>query len=117
MILESVDADGIKETALVRAPRLHMLKMIDAQLASAQEIFPNARSFHPDVPPTEAGGSAQIARPSISKVSDFRQNRHRHNFDFLHHHHQQRGLTLGCTGNIRCWDHHIPRDGPVTVIL
>lgn len=55
MILESIDADGIKETPLVRARRLHMLKMIDAQLASAREIFPNAESFHPHAPPTDAG--------------------------------------------------------------
>jgi len=57
LILESIDADEIKETALVRARRLHMLRIIDEQLASAREIFPNAESFHPDTPPTDAGGS------------------------------------------------------------
>lgn len=59
MILESVETDKIKETALVRARRLHMLKQIDEQLASAREIFPDAESFHPGVPPSDANGTGQ----------------------------------------------------------
>jgi hypothetical protein len=47
MILESVETDKIKETALVLARRLHMLKQIEEQLALARKIFPDAESFHP----------------------------------------------------------------------
>ena len=45
MILESVEQSTIKETELVRARRLHMLRQIDEQLATARLLFPKAESF------------------------------------------------------------------------
>jgi hypothetical protein len=45
MILSSAAPDPERETALVTGQRNIMLKVLDEQLASAQQLFPNAEAF------------------------------------------------------------------------
>jgi hypothetical protein len=46
MILSTAEPDVAREAALVTAQRATMLRVLDEQLASARQLFPNAESFH-----------------------------------------------------------------------
>lgn len=45
MILSSAEPDPAREAVLVSAQRTTMLKVLDEQLASARQLFPNAEAF------------------------------------------------------------------------
>jgi len=45
MILSSAELDPVREATVISNQRTHMLKVLDEQLASARQLFPNAETW------------------------------------------------------------------------